>query len=479
MSLRRRLALTSAAAVALAVALASVIAWFAVRGQLHGQVDDALRETVTEATLEPARGEHFELELPSRDSGMPMRRRLTLEPAPVAALPLPPPPPGGDVIFGPAIPIGGTTGYTQVVLDDGTVLRPRGAAVALPAGAAAAVARGARAAYWSEAEIGDAHLRIYTARVGPGAAVQAARSLDEVDRNLRNLGFAFGAVALGGVALAGLLGFGVARTALAPVARLTEAAEYVTRTRDLSKRIDPHEGGELARLADSFNSMLGALEDSLQSQRRLVADASHELRTPLTSLRTNVELLAQAEALPADERSALIESIVRQFEDLTVLVADVVELAREEEHDPELEDLRFDELVAAELDRARVHWPTARFEERLEPCTVRGAPPRLARGVRNLLDNAARWSPPGTPIDVTLAAGELVVRDRGPGIDPDDLPLVFDRFYRAAAARGTPGSGLGLAIVRRVAESHHGSASAEQAPGGGALMRLRIPLAHS
>jgi two-component system sensor histidine kinase MprB len=225
--------------------------------------------------------------------------------------------------------------------------------------------------------------------------------------------------------------------------------------------------------------MLEALDESQRSQRRLVADASHELRTPLTSLRTNLEVLGTPGALPEADRERLRADLVAQIEELGELVGDLIELARDGEPNGEPhEPLRLDELVAAAVERARRHAPGVEFTPELEPCEVTGARGRLDRAIANLLDNAAKWSPPGGTVDVVLRDGELTVRDRGPGIAAGDLPHVFDRFYRATAARGCAGSGLGLAIVRQVAEHHGGTVRAEAAPGGGALLRLALPVSH-
>jgi len=269
------------------------------------------------------------------------------------------------------------------------------------------------------------------------------------------------------------------RHAVRPVAELTETAEHVARTRDLSRRIDAEGDDELARLAGSFNTMLEALDASQRAQRQLVADASHELRTPLTSLRTNLEVLGSNGKLEAADRERLRRDLVAQLEELGELVGDLVELARDGEAPSEpLEPLRLDELVAAAVERAQRHAPEVVFAAKLEPCVVAGERARLDRAVANLLDNAAKWSPPGSAVEVRLVDGELTVRDHGPGIDPEDLPHVFDRFYRATAARGRAGSGLGLAIVRHVAERHGGTVRAEAAPGGGALLRLALPVSH-
>ena len=157
-----------------------------------------------------------------------------------------------------------------------------------------------------------------------------------------------------------------------------------------------------------------------------------------------------------------------------MLVADLVDLAREEEPVAEREALRFDELIAAAVERAGRHSPAVRFTADLEPCVVDGVRSRLDRAVANLLDNAAKYGAPGGTVEVRLREGELTVRDHGPGIADEDLPFVFDRFYRAPAARGRPGSGLGLAIVRQAAEAHGGSVYADRAPGGGAVLRMAL-----
>jgi two-component system sensor histidine kinase MprB len=296
-----------------------------------------------------------------------------------------------------------------------------------------------------------------------------------VDRVLQRLLIVLALVSAAGVAVAIGLGAGVARAALAPVAAFTRRTEELTGDPDLSHRLEARGEDELARLARSYNTTLDALERSAQAQRRLVADASHELRTPLASLRTNFELLSRNGRLPEHEREGLLRDVIEQIDELTALVGDVVELALEGDPAEPVDQLRLDELVAVAVGRARRLAPGLRFETRLEPCLVRGVPERIQRAVTNLLDNASKWSPPGGRVDVAVADGELCVRDYGPGFGERDLPFVFDRFYRADVARKQPGSGLGLAIVRQVAESHGGWARAENAEGGGARLRVRLP----
>ena len=254
-----------------------------------------------------------------------------------------------------------------------------------------------------------------------------------------------------------------------PVGQLTDVAEEVAATRDLSRRIETSSRDELGRLATAFNQMLTALDDSVRAQRQLVADASHELRTPLASLRTNIEVLAGGKTLADEERQKLLADVIGQVEELSTLVGDLVEIDRVQTE--EIEDVRLDELVSTAIGRARVRSPRVAFRANLSESVVRGSRSQLDRAVSNLLDNAAKWS---DSVDVSVAGTEVTVRDHGPGIAEQDLPHVFDRFYRAANARHLPGSGLGLAIVRQVAQSHGGEATAENAPDGGAVFHLRL-----
>jgi two-component system sensor histidine kinase MprB len=322
------------------------------------------------------------------------------------------------------------------------------------------------------------HLRMITVATGPGTAVQIARPLDEIDNTLASLRLTLMFVALGGVALAALLGFTVARAVLRPVERLTAAAEHVAETQDHDASIDIERRDELGRLAASFNTMLRALAASREQQRQLVADASHELRTPLTSVRTNIEVLARQSDMPADDRDRLLGDVTTQMEELSLLVGDLVELARDDAavKDDEPTMLRLDELVERAVDRANLH--AHDVETQLlaeEPVLVHGHRAQIERALANVLDNACKWSPADRIVEVRQLAGTVRIRDHGPGIAPDDLPHVFDRFYRALAARSMPGSGLGLSIVRGVMDEHGGTDAADSAPGGGTVVTLEVP----
>jgi two-component system sensor histidine kinase MprB len=270
---------------------------------------------------------------------------------------------------------------------------------------------------------------------------------------------------------------------LAPLSEVAQTATYIGETDDLSKRITVHADDEVGQLATRFNTMLehlegsrAALDESVRAQRQLVADASHELRTPVTSLRTNIEVLLEGGEISEEDRRRLLTDVVEQSEELTALVSDLIDLARGDEPHGETEDVRLDRVVEESLARARRNAPGLRFEERLEPVILEGVADRLERAVNNLLDNATRHSPPGGTVEIDVDSSGVRVRDRGSGIDQEDLPHVFDRFYRGANVRGQQGSGLGLSIVRQVTEQHGGSVSAANASDGGAVFTMHLPV---
>ncbi|MFE3942889.1 sensor histidine kinase [Streptomyces sp. NPDC059118] len=345
------------------------------------------------------------------------------------------------------------------------------------------VASGTRSPYHTDIRLSDGHpARMLTTTFGRGKALQVALRSDTVDRGVRQAAWLLGAVGAAGIVMAAVLGYWVSRTGLAPVARLTATAERIAATRDPSHRIGlppgpPDKEDEVTRLAATFNIMLGELEQSVTAQRRLVADASHELRTPLTALRTNAELLARGDRLTTTQRDRASAALGRQIRAMSVLVNDLIDLARDEEPIPLVEDVRLAPLLAYTVETARTHWPSTPFRLVVADgsATLPGVPARLARLISNLLDNAAKYSPPGAPVEVVLSVGELTVRDHGPGIAEQDLPHVFDRFYRADQARSLPGSGLGLAMARQIARAHGAELTAHRAPGGGALFRLVLP----
>jgi two-component system sensor histidine kinase MprB len=492
MSFRRRITIASAAAVAVAVVLASLLVYVLTSDQLHRQVDSQLRDRGHEATrlltylnrhggrvVHTGPGDTaFGLALspsalagPSHSAGtkthVPARQSSTSNPF-------------GDLQPAP----NQVRGYQQVVSASGAILVRSARGVSLPVEARTRLlaAKGG-ASFFRDAYVGGTHLRILAEPLGNGRAVQFAQPLTEVDGLLARLRLILVLLDIGGIALAALLGRLVSGAAVQPLKRLTQTTEHVALTQDLSQRIRPTGEDELGRLATSFNAMLDALEHSMNAldasvhaQRQLVADASHELRTPVTSLRTNIEILQQqGRDMSPEDTGRLLGDVVEQIEELTLLMNDLIELARGEGPRADAEDLRLDLLVGEVLERTRRNAPATPLLVELEPTLVTGVPARLERAVANLLDNAVKYSPPGEPVEIRLQHGALTVRDHGPGISTEDLPHIFDRFYRGAEARGRPGSGLGLAIVRQVASQQSGSITAEPAPEGGTLMRLVLP----
>jgi two-component system sensor histidine kinase MprB len=319
--------------------------------------------------------------------------------------------------------------------------------------------------------------RMVAVSAGNDEALVLAQSMESTDRLLERLRLVMLLFGAAGMIIAGLAGWAVARNGLRPVRRLTTAVEDITRT----QRLDPIpvEGSdEVARLAQSFNEMLDALSASQHRQRQLVADAGHELRTPLTSLRTNLDLLVQADGssggLSPENRAELLDDVRAQIGEMTTLIGDLVELARDEPVPPTVEPVELTAVLEQAVARVRRR-ADVRFVVESSPWWVTGDADALERAITNLLDNAAKWSPEGGVVQVTLQHGTLRVADQGPGIAPGDLPHVFERFYRSAESRGMPGSGLGLSIVRSIAERHGGNVRAGANPDGGAAFWLTVP----
>jgi two-component system, OmpR family, sensor histidine kinase MprB len=345
-----------------------------------------------------------------------------------------------------------------------------------------AVASGISSQSLRTLDVDGVRYRVVAVPVSSDVALVLASSTKDTQTTLNDLGLVLLFVGAGGIIIAAVAGLLVARAGLRPVERLTQAAERVGRTGDLTP-IDVESADELGRLASSFNEMLSAVATSRALQRQLVADAGHELRTPLTSLRTNLDLLAQSNAagdrgLAVADREALLVDVRAQVEELSGLVADLVELARDDRPAASAEELDLAVIVERAIERVRRRAPGIAFTVDLHGWFVMGEATALERAVTNLLDNAVKWSPPGGDVMVSLDNGRLKVADDGPGIADADLPHVFDRFYRSTDARAMPGSGLGLAIVRQAAERHGGSVSAGRAPAGGALMILDLPGRH-
>lgn len=443
--------MAAAIAVAIAVVLVAGVSYIVVRGQLRGQVDAALK---AEALAIQQTG-HLDQPFPQISPNQ-----------------------------------GGPAPYVQLVLADGTRY-PRVGDVLLPISPRVlAVAAGETGPYLTDIYADGSHLRQMVFAIGTlggqGVAVQLARPLSTVDHVLSILRVVLLLLVLGGIGLAVVLGRLAAKRVLAPLADVAATAQHISETEDLSSRIRVQTDDEVGQLATRFNAMLerleasrDALDESVRAQRQLVADASHELRTPVTSLRTNIELLLEHERLDPEERRRMLADVVGQTEELSALVGDLIDLARGDLPPDSAEDVRLDQIVGEAVHRAERNFPQIRFEARCSPVLIEGMPDRLSRAVNNLLDNAARHSSPGGLVEITADDQGVRVRDHGTGIAEADLPYVFDRFYRGAGARGTQGSGLGLSIVRQVAEQHGGSVSAENAPDGGAVFTLQLPVARA
>ena len=473
MSLRTRIAAAAGLAVAVVVLVAAAAIYFGVRAELRGEVDRSLRDragAIARLAGEPALGPRGTGAPHSRgEASRPDLERPGGEPAPRGGVR----PPRGLPVTPPE-PFGGPEGFAQLVLPSGLVLRRPGSDESVPVDSRAReIARTGSGEYLTDTSVNDTHLRVLTRGAGDSGAVQLARPLDEVDRQLDRVVLVLLLVGAAGVALGAALGALVARTALSPVASFTRRTEELAGHGDTSQRIHTERTDELGRLARTFNATLDALERSVEAQRHLVADASHELRTPIASLRANIQTLEHDQRLPSAERESLRADILQQLDELTSLVADIVELARGAKPGELEDDVRIDRIVEEVAARASARARNGvTLDVRTEPTLVRGEPERIQRAVSNLVDNALKWSPEGGSVEIELAAGDLAVRDHGSGFAEGDLPHIFERFYRADSARALPGSGLGLAIVRQAAEAHGGQVQAANAPGGGALLRV-------
>ncbi|MFJ4851191.1 MULTISPECIES: sensor histidine kinase [unclassified Streptomyces] len=450
--LRSRLAILTAVAVAAAVTASALLCWFFVRGTLMNSLDNSLR-----------------------DNRMPPQRvvdqlragRCTTEP-PASADQAPNP-------FNSTVQVVSRTGASCVI---------QGSQSLHVTGADTDVAKGTlrEALHTVTGSDGNQYRAVTLPLLNTDGAYTVARPLSEVNESLNTLGLVLLAVGGLGVIGASVAGLAVARAGLKPVDRLTRTVEHIARTEDLSVRIPVHGDDEIARLSASFNAMTAALSSSQELQQQLIADAGHELRTPLTSLRTNIELLERSEmtgrALPPQDRRELLSSVKAQMGELAALIGDLQELSRPQavQGGGPLQTVAFHEEVEAALERARLRTgPDLKITAELAPWYVRAEPGALERAVINLLDNAVKFSPPAGTVEVALHGGELTVRDHGPGVPPEDLPHVFERFWRSTSARSLPGSGLGLSIVARTVEQSDGTVRLRSASGGGTTAVVYLP----
>jgi two-component system sensor histidine kinase MprB len=452
-SLRKRVSLIAGASVGIAVLIAVVGCYMVVRHQLRSQIDGELNQQAQAVQ----NGAYHSLG---------------------QAFPTLPPRSGGPAQ------------YVNVVYSDGQNPPPLQGSLQLPISATVQrIANRAQGTSISDVYVGGNHLRVLTFGLTlqtfsgqTNAAVELARPLNGVDNILRSLRLILALLLLGGIALAVVLGRLASRRVLAPLAEVAQVAQHIGETDDLTERLQVRADDEVGQLATRFNTMLdrlegsrAALDESVRAQRQLVADASHELRTPVTSLRTNIEVLLEGHELDPEDRRRLLADVVEQSEELSALVGDLLELARGDQPGAEPDDVRLDGVAAESLARARRNAPGIRFAATLEPTLIDGVPERIGRAINNLLDNAARHSPPDGVVELWVDAAGVRVRDHGPGVDEEDRPYVFDRFFRGRNSRGRQGSGLGLAIVRQVAEQHGGTASVANADDGGAIFTLSLP----
>ena len=449
MSLRRRIAGAAALSVAGVAVAFAVVGYVTTRSQLVGELQRELHARAA-PYLQPHTGE---------SGGGPSQSPGQAQPQ-----------------FGvPSAPeFGAAPGYFQIVYPDGRVSVLPGETRKLPVDPQAVqIARSASGSSFTSTTVDGVHLEVLT--VGDPYdrwAIQVALPLTGVDAILRGLLLPYGLLIAGGVLAALMLGMAISRSALAPIERFLRRTEDVSSDLARPQRLEESGPTELRRLAISFNRTLDALERSMQAQRHLVADASHELRTPMAALRSNIQIFLESDRLPDDERGELQQAIMAELDDLSLVVSDVLELARGAEPSGATEPVELDSLVREAVERTERRAPALRFELDVEPTTIVNSPDRVARAVGNVIDNARKWSPEGAVVEVSLHGGVLTVRDHGPGFDPLELDRIFERFYRSSHARRTPGSGLGLAIVKQAAEAHGGFAEAANAAGGGAMLRV-------
>lgn len=440
MSLRYRLAIVLATLAAVAAGATTVVAYSAARDRLMGEIDSSLidRARGTEAWVSRFPVEQKRSPMASNDSPLHYDSEI------------------------------------QILAKDGSVSSQVGE-VALPVSARdKAIAREGGPPNVRSETLGTTTFRIRTTALPGGGASQVARDVAETSRVLASLRTRFALIGLAVVGAAIVLGWLIARRVTRPIERLAYTAEHVTETGDLDASVTTSRRDETGRLARSFTEMLGALSRSRELQQQLAQDAGHELRTPLTSVRTNVEVLERHADLSPDKRAAIFADLRSELGEVSTLVDELVRLAGDEQDDAAPVPTSLDALVARTAARA-----TRRHDR---PITVIGTagriearPESIERALRNLIDNAVKFSPAGAPVEVILTESRVAVRDHGSGIDARDLPKIFDRFSRADAARSLPGSGLGLAIVRQIVDAHGGTVFAENHPDGGALVGFVLP----
>ena len=445
-SLRTRLTVTVAVIVAIAVVGGAYAAHLSARTALRDETDKFLRERAAEFVRQPPRdlGGNFGGAPSDEDDGH------------------------GRLFEFDAI--------QQTIDRSGTITNSLPNQPKLPINAEdREIARASGETHYRDVTVNGTSYRMITASLRTGGAVQIARKVSETGDVLDVLRTRLIVIALAGIAFAALAAWLVMRRATRPIEQLTDTAEHIADTQDLTTPIPVKGDDEVGRLAASFNTMLIALDTSREQQRRLVVDASHELRTPLTAVRTNIDFLGHATTLDPEERAQLIAETRLELDELTNLVSEMVDLATDVRSEEPIEPVPLGELAEDVATRFRRRSGTEITLVTDAPAVVDGRRAMLDRAVSNLVDNALKFSPSGAEVELTVRGSTIEVADRGPGIDPQDRDRVFDRFYRATSARTLPGSGLGLSIVSQVAALHGGSVRLDPREGGGTVARLDLP----
>jgi two-component system, OmpR family, sensor histidine kinase MprB len=446
MTLRLRLTIVVAAVVAGAVIAVAGVAHFIAAGELRARTDTLLLGRL-QAFTEDASGTATSDEFGEAPSG-----------APALLVEL-------DVV-------------TQTLAADGTVDQTIEGQPHLPVSAAdRALAAAPGEPRFRDITVAGVRYRLLTGSITGGGAVQIARPLTETQDVLSVLRNRLVVVALAGTVLAGLVAWAVVRRATRPIVRLTGAAEHVAATQDLTVPLPVHGSGrdEVGRLTASFDTMLNALAASKEQQNRLVLDASHELRTPLTAVRANIDFLQRADRLDAAQRRHVLSETKLELAELTDLVGELVEMATEVRTDEPVVDIELGNLVTRVADRYRRRSGRVISSTVKHPGVVAARRSMLERAVSNLVDNALKFSPPDTAVELVLDGTRIAVLDRGVGLASADRDRIFDRFYRADATRTMPGSGLGLSIVKQIVDIHGGTVQVDERDDGGAVATIVLP----
>lgn len=457
MTIKRRIALVSAAAVAVTVLIVSVGTYLGARAQVMGPIDESL-EVRAEAYREtPVFGLSGFVNVGPDGFG---RGRGFGLPGELGAL------------FGRGAAIDFDATYVQIVqptaiinVGDGSLELPQPSPGSLEAGVV----------HLRSEWVGGTHLRIAAISLPEqDAVVQVGRPLTEADETLRRFALMLTVASAFGIFLAGGLGFFVARNAVGPIGDLEASVSEIANSKGLGIRIDVKGSDEVAQLALAFNDLLAELESAKVQQTRLVRDAGHELRTPLTALRTNIEILQRHE-VTRDDRHRMLDAAHAEVEELTDLVAEVVDLATDRYEEEPISTVHLGEVAEAVAERQHRRNGRSVVVE-ADDSRVEGKPAALERAITNIVSNADKWAPPGTEIRVGVVDGTVSVQDSGAGFSDKDLDHVFDRFYRSDAARAMAGSGLGLSIVHEIVTDHSGSAFARNRSGTqGAEVGFTLP----